>query len=330
MSTAAFTVEPALVAGIPSIIISGQGVTCSIALRGATLLSWISHGDEVIDGYLDADELEDQDGVRSGVLVPFAGRVRDARYEFGRIIHDLLPDETDRTVFHGFVREVDFELESVTHLTGAVRVQFVARTNGIDHPGYPFPLRTQAEYEIREDGVTLDLAVTNLGKTDAPVTLGWHPYFTVPSASSVNELRLVLPASSTLPTDADLLPLHEPRIVAIAGSALDIREPTIIGSAALDACFTDLHRTGSRFETLVSGPGGEQLTVWQTSGEIYVYTGDRLDRDARRCLAIQPISHVPDAFNDSTLHTEIALSGGLTRTFTCGFDYARGGQAQTG
>ena len=94
------------------------------------------------------------------------------------------------------------------------------------------------------------------------------------------------------------------------------------GTDMIDACFLPAGGAdGGRVETQVAGPAGDTVTMWQSSGAVYVYTGDRLARDSRASIAVEAISHVPDAFNDPTARSTVSLAPGASRTFRCGFDY---------
>ncbi|HAS31669.1 MAG TPA: aldose 1-epimerase [Microbacterium sp.] len=322
MSSASdFEISEGRLPGLRTVVVEGHGVRCEIAHRGATVLSWRSGHDDIIDGYHDATELGGQDGVRSGILVPFAGRIRDAAYTWNELRHDLRPGSSDRDVFHGVLRESYFELVGVTREPEAARMRFRAVTSRSRHAGYPFPLCSDVDYVVRREGIDVSVSVVNTGESPAPITLGWHPYFRLPSARSVDAITLRVNASSVLVTDAQLLPVHgETRDVT--GTSLDFREARIIGTDMIDACFLPAGGAdGGRVETQVAGPAGDTVTMWQSSGAVYVYTGDRLARDSRASIAVEAISHVPDAFNDPTARSTVSLAPGASRTFRCGFDY---------
>ena len=234
MSSASdFEISEGRLPGLRTVVVEGHGVRCEIAHRGATVLSWRSGHDDIIDGYHDATELGGQDGVRSGILVPFAGRIRDAAYTWNELRHDLRPGSSDRDVFHGVLRESYFELVGVTREPEAARMRFRAVTSRSRHAGYPFPLCSDVDYVVRREGIDVSVSVVNTGESPAPITLGWHPYFRLPSARSVDAITLRVNASSVLVTDAQLLPVHgETRDVT--GTSLDFREARIIGTDMID------------------------------------------------------------------------------------------------
>lgn len=321
MSASGFEISEGRIPGMRTIVVKGRGIRCEIAHRGATVLSWRSGGDDIVDGYRDEGEMEGQDGVRSGILVPFAGRIRDAVYTWNGHRHDLRPGFTDREIFHGLFRDTLYELVDVTSDSDRVRIRFRALSSRWHHAGYPFPLRSDVVYEVHARGIDLSMTVVNAGDTSAPVTLGWHPYLRVPSAPSVDRITMQLDAASVLTTDERLLPVHG-STKSVEGTRLDFRSARLIGPEVIDTCFVPVGG-GLRdtIETRLVGPAGDSVTIWQASGAVYVYTGDRLVRDGRASIAIEAISHVPDAFNDSAARSAVSLAPGASRIFRCGFDY---------
>src|SRR5690348_3987330 len=109
---------------------AAHGRRVRIARRGATLLSFDVPSPDgirnIADGYRDADELDTRPSSRFAVMVPFANRIADARYEFDGTSYDLQPgvEGAARAVRHGFVRGVDFELTDLSADADAARATF--------------------------------------------------------------------------------------------------------------------------------------------------------------------------------------------------------------
>lgn len=305
----------------PHVHISGA-VDCTIALRGATIMDWSHEGVPIIDGYQNYDELTGQDGVRSGVLAPYAGRIRDARYWLEGCEHDLKPGQEDRTIFHGFARETDFSLVRIDYQPGEVSLAFCADVQPDQVQGYPFRLRMQTIYKLTHNGVAVTIEASNLDSRPAPISVGWHPYFRI--GSSVNNLILNVPASRALVLDETLSPDHEAGDKAIIDTKLDFRDPRVIGPTQLDTCYTDVRTDANGLDlvTLGTTESDERIDVWQRGGLVYAYTGDRLERDPRRSIAIESISHIPDAFNAPEHVPTARVAPGQSRIFRCGFAYS--------
>src|SRR2546423_13823842 len=114
-----YRVTPRRLGQEPIAVVEGDGCMVTIAHRGATLLRW-AHGagaleTDLSDGYINADELSGQNGVRNGILAPFPNRIALGRYEFAGSSYDLLPGQPDdnRLIYHGFLRELLTNLTDV-------------------------------------------------------------------------------------------------------------------------------------------------------------------------------------------------------------------------
>ena len=295
-----------------------------IALRGATPLRWLvdlpSGTTDVLDGYRDAGELYAQDGVRNGVMAPFCNRVADAKYVFDGIEHDLLPGEVDRTIYHGLVRSLPFTLDEVCEEDDGARVTFRcdALSAGL-RPGYPFAIEVEVSYHLRVGSLQLEITGRNAGKGAAPFAAGWHPYFRLPGASTVDQLHLTLSSSVEIRTDADLIP-HPGAAAYRALAAAPVRfEP--IGDATLDRCYADLRSDRTPRRAVLHDPAtGVELAVWADRGLVHVFSGDTLARDRRASVAIEPVEVMTDAFNRPECAAAIRLEPGERRTFRCGVE----------
>ncbi|MFF7974000.1 aldose 1-epimerase [Streptomyces sp. NPDC007905] len=295
--------------GEPTVTVSapdGSG-RVTVALRGATLLSWQAgrgadgQPRELTDGYRGEAELLAQDGVRAGLLAPFPNRVADGRYRYGGHDHDLLPGHhSDRLIYHGFAREAPFELSSAAVTADSARL--LLRSTSIRpgrYPGYPFAVDLAVEYTVSDREVGIELCATNVGDTTAPYAAGWHPYFTL--SRPIDDLVLHIPAHTLIRTDASLVPLRGGDALTCLDRCpgMDFRVPRRLGDAVIDACFAGLSPgPGGRAETVLTDPAtGEGLRVWQYGGYLHVFTGDTLARDRRASIALEPVEATTDAFN---------------------------------
>ncbi|MER6571409.1 aldose 1-epimerase [Streptomyces sp. NPDC001093] len=335
--TAEYRITEDRLGGEPTLVVSAPDGSAHavLALRGATLLSWqVRCGEagplkELTDGYRDEKELLCQDGVRAGLMAPFTNRVADGRYRYDGHDHDLLPGRHgDRTIYHGFARETPFELVHAT--TTADSARLLLRTTSIRparYPGYPFALDLEAEYTITGRELSMVIRATNMGDTTAPYAAGWHPYFAL--SQSIDDLVLQIPAHTVIRTDASLIPLAGDAALLPLDQCpeMDFRMPKRLGDAVIDACFADLTPgPGGRIETVLTNPPtGEELRVWQYSGNMHVFTGDTLARDRRASIALEPVETMTNAFNRTEHATALALEPGQRREFSFGVVYGASG-----
>lgn len=315
-----------------------DGARLVVAETGATLLSWQVPGPggslvDLVDGYRDAAELAAQDGYRGAVLVPWSNRVRDAKYTFAGVQHDLAAREgggAAREALHGLLTTVRWTRSRSDVRDSALALRLETRITPDTNPGYPFTLDVTATYSlgVGSEGdarLGLVLEATNSGTEAAPVTLGWHPYLRLPGHPTIDDLELVVPARSRVLTDAALIPLAGEQ--AFSGVAAPVR--LTLGGQVLDDSYTHLvpDDDGVVATVLRSPRTGDSLTVEQEpfqSQVVHVFTGDRLERDPRGAVAIEPCQAVTDAFNRPGSAESITLAPGGRRQLVSDIVYRRG------
>jgi aldose 1-epimerase len=304
----------------------------NIACHGATLVRFevtidgVTH--DLADGYRDAEEIASRPGSRFAIMVPFAGRIDDARYTYDGRSEDLQPGVTGdkRGSRHGFVRGVDFNVASIT--SDDQRASVTLTTDAIrPQPGYPHSIDLAVTFTLDADGLTLDVHMHNVGDSAAPCFFGWHPYFRLADSSVVDEWQLQIPAQTMIRTDANL--------IALAGAAtyvpvddvpaLDFRKLRAIGDAIIDQEYTDLDADADgRIRTHLRNPSnGLGIAVWQEHGLMHAFTADTASRDVRRSVALEPMESMANAFDRPDCADAIRLLPGAERRFRCGVEVER-------
>jgi aldose 1-epimerase len=299
-----------------------------IARHGAALLSYeVSVAgvmQDIADGYRDAAEVAGRPGSRFAIMVPFAGRIADARYSFDGQLQDLQPGVVGnaRASRHGFVRDTEFDVTAISANDDGAQVTL--STSAIrPQPGYPHAIDLSITFTLDAGGITLEAAMRNVGDSEAPCFFGWHPYFRL-AASSVDGWQLQIPAQTLIRSDANL--------IALAGAAayvslddapaLDFREPRLLGNSILDHEYTDLRaEADGRIRTRLRDPAsGLGIAVWQEHGVMHAFTADTASRDARRAVALEPMECMANAFNRADCAQAIRLQPGTERHFRCGVE----------
>jgi aldose 1-epimerase len=317
--------------GDQDIVVLGDSATqrrLRIARRGAALLNFETTIDgqvhDLADGYRDAAEIAKRSGSRFAIMVPFAGRIADARYTFDGQPQDLQPGVTgpQRASRHGFVRGAQFavaslasddDAASVTLGTSAIRPQ----------PGYPHAIDLEVMFRLDAGGLTLEARMRNVGHSAAPCFFGWHPYFRL-AAGMVDGWQLQIPAQTLIRTDAQLIAL--PGAAAYVSldyaPALDFREPRLLGDSILDQGYTDLEAdTDGRIRTRLRLPDDSLgIAVWQERGVMHAFTADTVGRDVRRAIALEPMECMANAFDRPDCADAVRLLPGAERHFRCGVE----------
>ncbi len=260
---------------------------------GATLRSFTVEDRPVIDGF---GPSEWSQGGRGQVLAPWPNRLADGRYTFEEVSAQAPLDEPSRrTAIHGLVRWMPWRMVG----RAQNRVSMACELH--PSPGYPFCLRLTIEYRLGRDGLTVVTDADNLGPTDLPFGLGFHPYLTV-GTPSVDLVRLKVPSDHRLMTDERGLPTGS---CPVAGTEFDFNLGRLIGVTRLDTCFTALGRDPDGRARVdldhPDGPGGATLWTDERFGYVMVYTGDTLAAEERRtAVAVEPMSCPPDALRSGT------------------------------
>jgi aldose 1-epimerase len=323
-----YGVERCSLGGQPIVVLGDDsGRRVRLACHGAALIGFeVARGNRPFDiaaGHRDAGEIVARPGSRFAIMVPFAGRIADARYRFDGADHDLQPGAAPgkRESRHGFVRDADFALTELVAGAGAARATL--STSVGRHPGYPFAIDLAVSFTLDASGLALTVRMRNGGEEPAPCFFGWHPYFRV-SDGVADEWTLEIPAQKLVATGTDLIPLPGDAAYVPLDEAptLDFRRSRPIAGSVLDQEYSDLLAAADgRIRTRLTDPkSGFGITVWQERGVMHAFTGDTLKRDPRRSLALEPMECMADAFNRPEWAAALHLDPGAERTYRCGVE----------
>lgn len=299
-----------------------------IARLGSALLNFEAREDgawfDYADGYRDDAEIVARSGSRFAIMVPFGGRIADARYAFDGQPQDLQPGIVGdaRASRHGFVRGVTFDLAAL--VADGHKAQATLATDAIrPQPGYPHAIDLAVTFTLDATGLTLEVVMRNVGDSAAPCFFGWHPYFRVADAL-VDGWELQIPAEGLIRTGADLIALPgAAAYVALDGApAMDFRKPRAIGDQILDQGYDGLQPDADgRIRTHLRDPTSDRaLVVWQEHGLMHAFTSDTISRDRRRAIALEPMECMANAFNRPECAEAVRLEAGAERRYRCGVE----------
>jgi aldose 1-epimerase len=167
----------------------------------------------------------------------------------------------------------------------------------VPQPGWPTSLDCRVTYRLADDGLTVSTTAHNVGASRCLYGTGSHPYLSAGTAT-VDDARLTVPASSWFEVDERGLPIDRH---PVDGTEHDLRESRPIGARVLDHAFGDLGRDDAgRCTVRLTAPDGAGVQLWVDSayGYLQLFSGDTLPAgQARRGLAVEPMTCPPDAFN---------------------------------
>ena len=259
---------------------------------GGGLREYSVDGFPVVDGY-GLDEMATVG--RGQVLVPWPNRVAQGRYQFGSETLQLpLGEPSLGNAIHGLVRWSSWDLLEIT--PSSVRLGHVLWPQA----GYPFTLLLEVAYELSGAGLRVTIRAENAGRAPAPYGAGMHPYVRA-ELGGIDGSELCVGAEQWLEADERKIPTG--RLLSVAGTSFDFREPRRLRGVAMDTAFTSLARDGdgtARTE-LRSADGARRVTVWMDGHFDYLmlFTGDGLaEGERRRSIGVEPMTCAPDAFRN--------------------------------
>jgi aldose 1-epimerase len=276
---------------------------------GATLRAFTVDDRPVVDGF-NTDEWSH--GGRGQVLAPWPNRLGDGRYKFEGVSAQAALDEPSRqNAIHGLVRWLPWSMRG--RAQNRVTLACILRPS----PAYPFTLGLTIEYRLGRDGLTVVTNAVNLGASDLPFGLGFHPYLTV-GTPTVDMVRLTVPADRRLVTDDRGLPTG---LAPVAGTEFDFTTGRLLSTTRLDTGYTSLRRDGDgKVRVDLDHPDStDGVTLWADDQFEYVmvYSGDTLPPgDRRKGLAVEPMTCPPDAFRSG--HGVTVLNPGARWSGTWG------------
>lgn len=262
----------------------------TIVELGGGLRSYSAAGRQLLDGYARGERCT---SARGQILVPWPNRLRDGRYEWAGVTHQLALSEPSRgNAIHGLARWVNWLVaeRSESHVVMAYTL----------HPqdGYPFGLHVEVRYELDDLGLSVQTSAENLGDSACPYGAGAHPYLTV-AEGSIEGWVLQAPGAVWMQTDKRAIPIG---LSSVQGTEFDFRSPRLIGSTKLDTGYGELNRDadGLARVRLQTEDGLSRLIFWQdeTYPYLMLFTGDTLPEQSRRRtgLAVEPMTCAPNAF----------------------------------
>jgi aldose 1-epimerase len=153
--------------------------------NGLTKLSFdAAHGGRVAQVWFDDVPLLVDEGVGvdpvlgwgSYPMVPWAGRLRNGRFQFRRDVVTMPANERAHAMHGlGFVNEWE--------VVGSGTSSLVARLD-LDRVGWPFKSWCEQRISLGPDSVHLEMSVHGTER-DFPAQVGWHPWFRTPTTLDV-------------------------------------------------------------------------------------------------------------------------------------------------
>ncbi|MCC6285777.1 MAG: hypothetical protein IT439_10870 [Phycisphaerales bacterium] len=220
-------------------------------------------------------------------LAPWSNRIENARFEWQGECHELLADWPDGTAIHGCVKDRPWRILDRSPISA--RFGYDAALD--PSPGFPFPFKVTARYEIEGPRLAIDLDLTNTDSARTmPAGLGLHPYFQRRLWNDEDDVRLTLPVRSRYAAPR-MLPLSPPDDDAICTA---LRLGTRLSGVLLDDCFLG-SLDGARIDYPASG-----ITVRLGASPAFthtvLYTGRGMPEQPP-FFCLEPVTMANNGFN---------------------------------
>jgi aldose 1-epimerase len=211
------------------------------------------------------------------ILAPFANRIRgplkDGRIDvpIGETYAHLEPNGdagAEPFAIHGLI----LDTASTDVVTGVDAAEGGVRLG--EGGAWPSVFEIHIAWRLSAAALTLTVTARNVGAIAAPIGLGWHPYFHLPSGDR-RQARIHIPAAKRALVNNYTAVLPTGAVEPVAGTAYDFsaREGRSLGDLYLDDCFLDLSRNIlGEFAARIDDPAsGLRLGVVSASPEVRAF-----------------------------------------------------------
>lgn len=216
-------------------------------------------------------------------LIPYSNRIRDGRFTFENQHYQL--ENADKHSIHGALRNLPWRIVE----QDAQRVVAEYDTTIDGDVNWPWPIKATITYALTANELVSQISLRNLGETNMPAGMGWHPYFCriINGASPTLQMPV---KSMYVDTNGDCLPVGEP--VALS-QELNFTEAKPLNPAQrIDHCF--------------GGLNGTSTITWPDAGiTLHMHASDNcthavLYNPDEPFFALEPVTNANDAFNLET------------------------------
>lgn len=210
---------------------------------------------------------------RGGIypLMPYSNRIRDSRLVHEGVTHSLPIHRAAKPhTLHGVAHTLAWQVTEQTQ-------ESVTLTCLYEGEHWPWPVRFEQRFSLRDELLLINLGVTNLGKTPMPAGLGLHPYF-----HRHPGMRVEMNIERSWEIDSDYLP---------TGTSQVGHQAIVID----DDLQNELAVYGSQWDGVLSVDYSEGRLRMVTNAPLTHFVAFAPVDAPYLCL--EPVSHLADAFN---------------------------------
>ncbi|WP_157792895.1 aldose 1-epimerase [Bordetella genomosp. 8] len=210
-------------------------------------------------------------------LLPYSNRIGGGRLRFGGHAYAIPPTVDYAPLpMHGLAWQRPWRIASRTGHQAVLEQDYVPEDAS---PAWPFPYAARQTFDLRENGLRMTLSIRNTGTLPQPAGLGWHPYF-----PRTAETWIRAGVGDMWVNDADHLPTHLAPPPAALATRLAVTETDY------DNVFRDF--SGHACVAWPERDAAVRLEADAAFSHLVIFTPP-----GKPHLAIEPVSHMTDAFN---------------------------------
>jgi len=127
-------------------------------------------------------------------MVPFCGRVRGARLNFGNQTHALVAGAPPHAI-HGTVLDRAWSVDAIDRYSVSMSIDL----------GDSWPFDGWVRHDIRVDDRGVSLSVTIRAVDEMPAMIGWHPWFVKPDRTNVRPTHVLSKDDDGITTERSIL-----------------------------------------------------------------------------------------------------------------------------
>ncbi len=258
-------------------VLPSKGLILDIKLKGVSLLS----------GPNCKDDFDSNTSYKSSVLAPFPNRLKDGKFNFHEKEYQFpINDTTYNSALHGLPTGDSFKV--IDESAGSSLNLSMQYNYAGDKEFFPFAYAVQVDVSIDAHKCQLGFQIQNTGATEAPLGIGWHPYFSL--GQPIDECSLCIPKCKKIEVDDKLIP---------TGKRTAFKEYTKckpIGEETFDTPF--LIEKDADFTSVVLESDTHKLRYYQeTKPNKFNYLQIYIPDD-RQSISFEPMSCNIDAHNN--------------------------------
>lgn len=232
-------------------------------------------------------ELLENPWFRGRHLFPFNDRIPEGKYTFDGAEYQLpLNWDNGESSIHGLIYNRPMEtVFSKSGLDGA-EVVLLAEIKEQNFECYPFQVSLYVTYRLNSLGFSIEFKTVNTGDKNAPIALGWHPYFKL--GDSINDCTLTAGGGRYIPVGEDMNPTGD--VEPVEGTEFDYTKGIKVDNTEVDIAVT----TAENGIALLAKEN--RVIEFYFDPEMFPYTQLFIPPD-RKSIAIEPITAATNAFN---------------------------------